>query len=87
MSHHGSTEGIANRISSENVDREIPEFQTMTKEAFKEQIRGFIAPLMRQMEELTRLVQGMSTSWHQNSHTTTALGTTSGTAMPQSDTD
>ena len=86
MSHHGSTEEIANRRSSENVRGEIPEFQTLAQEAVNEQIRGFIAPPTRQLEELTRLVQGMSTSRHWNSYPRTELGTTSGTAMPQSDT-
>ena len=50
-----------------------------------EQIRGFIAPLTRLLEELTRLVQGMITSRHPNSYPRTELGTTSGTAMLQSD--
>ena len=86
MSHHGSTEESATRSSSENVEGEIPEFQTLTQEAVNEQIRGFIAPLTRQLEELTRLVQAMTTSRHPNSYPRTELGTTSGTAMPQSDT-
>ena len=83
MSHHRSTEEIASRSLSENVDGEIPEIQTLTQEAVNEQIRGFIAPLTRQLEDLTRLMQGMSNSRHRNPRT--ELGTTSGTAMPQSD--
>ena len=47
MSHHGSTEVIANRTSSENVVGENPEMQTFTQEAVDGQIRGFIAPLTR----------------------------------------
>ena len=86
VSHHGSTEEIANRISSENVEGKSLEFQTLTQEAVNEQIRGFIASLTRQLEELTRLVQRMTTSRHPNSYRRTELGTTSGTAMPQSDT-
>ena len=85
MSNHGSTEEIANRSSSEIVEGEIPEIQTLTQEAVNEQIRGFIAPLTRQLEELTRLVQGMTTSRHPNSYPKTDLGTTAATAMPQSD--
>ena len=85
MSHHGSTEEIANRSSSEDVEGQIPDIQTLTQEAVNEQIRGFIAPLTHQLEELTRLVQGMTTSRHPNSHPRTELGTISGTAMPQSD--
>ena len=84
MSHHGSTEEIANKNSSENVV-ENPETQTLTHEAVDEQIREIIAPLTRQLEELTRLVQEMSTSRHPNSYPRTEIGTTSCTAMPQSD--
>ena len=84
MSNHGCTEEIANRSSSENVEGGIPEFQTLTKEAVKEQSRGFSAPLTHQPEELTRLVQGMSTSSHPNSYPKNELDSTSGTAMPQS---
>ena len=86
MRNHGSTEEIANRSSSENVERGIPEFQTLTQEAFKKQIRGFIAALTGQLQELTRLVQKMTTSKHPNSYPRTELGTTSGTAMPHFDT-
>ena len=85
MSNHGSTEEIANRISSEIVEGEIPEIQTLTQKAVNEQIRGFIAPLTRQLEELTRLVQGMTASRHPNSYPKTDLRATAATAMPQSD--
>ena len=78
-------EEIANRSSLENVSREVPEFQTLTQEAIKEKTRGFIAPLTRQLEELIQLVQGMTTSRHQDSYPRTELSTTSGTAIPQSD--
>ena len=85
MNQHGSSEDIANRSSSENVGGKIPEFQTLTQKAVNEQIRGFIARLIRQLEELIRLVQGMSTSRHPNLYPRTKLGTSSGTAMPPSD--
>ena len=68
MSNHGSTEEITDRSASKNVEGKIPEFQTLTQEAVTEQIRGFIAPLTRELEELTRLEQGMSTSRHPNSY-------------------
>ena len=42
ISDHGSTEEIANTISSENVEGEVSEVQTLTQEAADEQIRGFI---------------------------------------------
>ena len=85
MSHHGITEELVNRSTSENVGGENPEIQTLTEEAVNEQIRGFIDPLTRQLEELTWLVQGMSTSRHPDSYLKTELGTTSGTTKPQSD--
>ena len=40
MSNHGSTEEMGDRNSSENVEGEVPEFQTMIQEAVNEQIRG-----------------------------------------------
>ena len=85
MRNHASTEEIAHRSSSENVGGEIPEVQTLTQEAVSEQIRGFIAGLTRQLEELIRLVQGITTSRHPSFNPRTELGTTSGTAMPQAD--
>ena len=85
MSHHSSTEEIPNRNPSENVEWESPEIQTLTQEAINEQIRGSIAPLTRQLEKLTRLVQGISTWRHPNYYPRTELGTVSGTAMPQAD--
>ena len=85
IDNDGSTEEIADRSSSENAEGEVPEFQTLTQEAVNEQIRGFIVPLTRQLEALTRLVQGMTTSRHPNSYPSTELVTTSGTVMPQCD--
>ena len=85
MSNHGSTEETSNRSLSENVEGEVPEFQTLTQEVVNEQIRGFIAPLTRQPDELTRLVQGITTSRHRNSYPGIEFGTTSGTATPQAD--
>ena len=79
MNNHGSTEEIANRSSWENVEGEVSEFQTLTQEIVNEQARGFIAPPTRQLEELTRLVQAMTTSRHTNFYPRTELGTTSGT--------
>ena len=67
------------------MSKENFQFQTLTQEAVNEQVRGFIGPLTRQLEELIRLVQGMTTSSRPNSYPRTGLGTTSGTAMPQSD--
>ena len=77
---------LRNRNLSENAVRENPEMQTLTQEAVDEQIRGFIAALTHQLDELKGLLQEKFTSRHANSHLRTELGTTSGTAMPQSDT-
>ena len=85
LSNCSSTEEIANRSSSENIEREVPKFQMLTQEAISEQSRGFIPPIVRHLEELTRLVQGMTTSRHLKPYPRTELGTTSGTAMPESD--
>ena len=72
--------------SSENVKREVSEFQTLTQEAVGKQIRVFFASLTRQLDEFIRVVQGRTTSRHPNSRPSTELGTTSSTAMSQSDT-
>ena len=85
MGHHSSIEGITNRISSEEVEGENPAVQTLTQQAVKEQIRGLIAPLTRQLDDLTRLVEGKSTSRLPNSYPRTELGTASGEEQPQSD--
>ena len=86
MSNHGSTEETGNRSSSEKIEGDVPEIQTLTQEAANELIRGFITLLNRKLEVLTRLVQGMTTSRHPNSYPTTELGTTSVTTIPHSDT-
>ena len=79
MSNHSSTEKSLTEVHRK-MSKKSQEFQTLTQEAVNEQIRGFIAPLTRQLEELTRMVQGVTTSRHPNE-----LGTTFGTAMPRYD--
>ena len=86
MSDHGSTKENATGISSENVEREVSQVKTLTQKAVNEQIRGFIAPLACQLDELTGLVQGMTTTQYPNYYPRTEFGTTSATAIPQSDT-
>ena len=54
LNNNGTTEEIANRSSKENVDQQVPEFRTLTQEAVNEHVRGFIAHLARQLEELAR---------------------------------
>ena len=64
MSENGSIEESRAGNSSENAEEEIPKIHTLSREAVSEQIKGFVAPLTRQLEELTRLVQGMVTTPH-----------------------
>ena len=58
MNENGSVEENRASSSSENTEEEFPEFRTFTE------IKGFIAPVTRQLEELTRLVQGIVTTLH-----------------------
>ena len=85
MSDQGSIEENVTGNSLEYVEGEVSEIQTLTQEAVK-QIRGFIAPLTRQLEELTQLVQGMVTTQHPYHYPRTDFATTSGTVTYQSDT-
>ena len=66
MSDNDSIEKNLTATSSENFKGEVYEIQMLTREAVSEQIRAFIAPLARQLEELTRLVQGLVTTLHQD---------------------
>ena len=50
-----------------------------------EAIKGFISPLTRQLEELTRVVKGMVTTAHPNLCPNTDYSTISGTAVHQPD--
>ena len=85
-SENGSIEENIAGNSSENVKREVSENQTLTQEAVKEQIKGFIGPLTRQREQLTRLVQGMVTPPHPSYCLRTDFATTPGRATHNSDT-
>ena len=64
MNENGRIEQNIAGNSSENVEGEGPEIHTLTQEVVNEQIKGFIVPLTRQLEDLTRLVQGMVTQPH-----------------------
>ena len=85
MSDHGNTEEKGTGISSENVEGEVFDVQTMPQKDVIEKIRGFIAPLTLELEELTRLVQGTTNTRHPIYYPRTEFGTTSGTAIPQFD--
>ena len=66
MSDHGSSKENATGSSSENIEGVASEIQTLTQGAVNEHIRCLIAPLTRRLEELTRLVQGLTTTQHPN---------------------
>ena len=85
MIESGSVEGNRAVNSLENTEGEVPEIRILTQEAVKEQIKGFIAPLTRQLEELTRLVQEMVTTPHPSHYPRTDYITISGTAAHQPD--
>ena len=78
MSHHGSTEERVTGMSSENVRKQVSEAQPWTHETVNEPIRGFIATPFRQLEELTRLVQGTVSMQHPDHYPGTDSDTTSG---------
>ena len=80
MSENGSIEENVTGNSSEDVQGEVSEIQTLTQEAVNEQIKAFIAPLTRQLEQLTRPVQGIVTTQHPSQYPRTDISTTFGTA-------
>ena len=66
VSQNGSIEESVAGNLSENVAEEFPEIHTLTQEAVIEQIKRFIAPSIRQLKELTRLVQRMGITRHRS---------------------
>ena len=85
MSEERSLEENVIGNSPENVEGEVPEIHTLTREAVNKQIKGFIALLTRQLKKLTRLVQGRLTTPHPSHYPRTDFSTISGTAARQSD--
>ena len=86
MSENGSTQENVTGTSSENVEGEISKIQTFKQEAVNEQIKRLIAPLTREIGELTRLTQRVVTKLHPSHYPRTDFGTSSITATFQSDT-
>ena len=66
MSKNNGPEGKSAKNSHETDENEEPEICTLTQEEVNEQINSFIAPLTNQLEDLTRLVQGLSVTSHPN---------------------
>ena len=85
MSENSIVEENQTNTSSENIEEEIPEVHTLIQKAVKEQIKKFIAPLTRQLEEMTRLVQGMVATVYPSPYSKSDYSTTSGTATYLSD--
>ena len=79
-SHNSETHTIMN--AHENGVNNKPEALILTQKEVDEQIRNCIAPLTKQLEDLTRPIQGMSTA-HRPSLSpragTTALFSATGT--------
>ena len=60
MSENNSSEGSSAMTFHETNENEGPKIRIWTQEDFDEQIKSFVAPLMRQLEDLTGHVQGLS---------------------------
>ena len=86
MSENDSVDENITVNSSENVEGEVSKINTLTQKAVNGHIKGYIAPLTRQLAELTRLLQGMITILHPSHYPGAEFRTTSDTAMHQSDT-
>ena len=87
VSDNGSVEDNRADNSSKNTEEEVPETRILTQEAVNEQIKGFIAPPARQLEELTQLVQGMVTTPHSSHCPRIDYSIIYGTAAHQPDTE
>ena len=64
MSEGGSSECSSAMNSHENNEKVGPEIRVLTQKEVDAGIKSFIAPLTRQQEDLTRLVQGVATASH-----------------------
>ena len=69
MSENCSSEGSTAMNFTETNNNTGPELGTSTQAEVNEQIRSFMASLMRQLEDLIWLVQGMTTASHPNYYT------------------
>ena len=83
MGENGSVKVNRGKKLSEYTEKEFPEIRILTQEAVNEQIKGFIAPLTRQLEELTALVRGMVTKPHPSHHPRTGYSNISGRVAHQ----
>ena len=64
MNEDSSSTGGPSMNSPETNENEDSEMRALTQEEIDEQIKSFIAPLTRQLEDLTRLVSGMTIASH-----------------------
>ena len=61
----------------ETKEIEGPEVSAITQDEVDEKIKSFIAPLTRQLEDLTPLVRGMTTASHPNNYPSTGTSASS----------
>ena len=85
MSKNSSVEEKRAGNTSESVEEEVLESHILTQQTVNEQIKGFIAPLTRQLGELTRLVHGMVPTLHPSRYPRTDYSTNSDTTAYQPD--
>ena len=82
---NSSTDGNVPGISSENVQGEVFEVQTLTQEAINVQFRMFFGLPTCQLDKMTRQLQGNVTTQHSQHYIRTDFGTTSGIVTYQFD--
>ena len=85
MSENGSIEGNRVYNTSENAEEEIPEARVLSQKPVNQQVKSFIAPLTRQLEELTRPSQGMATTQHSSHYPRAQYSAISGAAVHPDD--
>ena len=62
MNENSSSGGETAINSPETNENEYPEIAALAEEEFDEQIKSFIAPVTKQLEDLNWFVQGMTTA-------------------------
>ena len=72
-------------LVAENNEAEVPEVHALAQELVNEQMKGIIAPVTRQPEEMTRPVQGTVTTLNASNHPRADYSATSGGAVHQHD--
>ena len=71
MSEYSSSEGSPAMNPTGTNQNKGTELRTLTQAEVDQLIKSFIAPLVRQLDDLTRIVQGMITASHPDYYTRT----------------